>query len=50
MKKKSAKLVFRCTPTGEMYDIIDGVQIRKQTKKIFYNKSKSKNNDKRNTI
>lgn len=47
MKKKKGTPVFSCKPNGEMYDVVDGILIPKQTKKIIY-KSKTKSNAKQN--
>jgi hypothetical protein len=46
MKKRKATPVFRCSPNGEMHDIVDGVLIPKVVKKINkYLKTKSNGNN-----
>lgn len=46
--KKTSTKVFACKPNGKMYDVIDGVSIPKQIKKLNYkikNKIKSNGNN-----
>jgi hypothetical protein len=49
INKKKVTPVFSCKPSGEMYDVIDGVLIPKVIKKQFYKtKTKTKNNGTKN--
>jgi len=43
--KKKATPIFSCKPTGEMYDVVDGVLIPKQIIKKSYYKTITKTKD-----